>query len=255
MRYDNHMHTFFSADSEMKAEEALEQAERLGLGIVFTEHLDIGLPGEKKFEFDPEDYWKTYEPLRGKRLLLGVEMGMTQEAREANRAFSERVPFDVVIGSIHQLMGHDLYYPELYEKMEKGELYRLYFMTMAREVYQHSFIHVLAHIDYIARYATYENPELEYGEFTEEIDTVLGALVATDTLLELNTRRFGNRLAMKELVPIYCRYRELGGRYITMGSDAHVAASIGANFALAEEFAEECDLRVVTFIEGKMELC
>lgn len=253
LRYDSHIHTSFSADSEMRAEEALEQAKRLGLGLVFTEHLDLGLPGDKDFTFDPEAYWKAYEPLRGERLLLGVEIGMTQEFREENRVFASRVPFDMVIGSIHLIDGHDLYYPEIYSEREKEDLYRTYLISMAREVYHNNYIDTLAHIDYIARYATYGNPELEYADFTEELDAVLGALIVSDTVLELNTRRLSDRLAMKELVPIYRRYRELGGRYITIGSDAHAPEAVGARYALAEEFAEHCSLRPVVFYERQME--
>lgn len=253
--YDSHMHTAFSADSEMTAEDALRKAEQLGIGMVFTEHLDIGLPGKSEFCFDPEEYWKSYEPLRGNRLFLGVEIGMSPGAREENRAFAGRVPFDMVVGSIHMLDGTDLYYPAIYESREKQELYRAYFVSMAREVYQNDFIDVLAHIDYIARYAIYEDPSLDYGVFGDEIDAMLGALVATDTLLELNTRRLSDPKVLEELKPIYSRYRELGGRYVTIGSDAHTPDAIGAHFSLARDFAESCSLRPVTFCERRMEIC
>ena len=254
MRYDSHMHTAFSADSEMKAEEALERAERLGLGAIFTEHLDIDCPGEEDFTFDPQEYWKKYEHLRGERLHLGVEIGLTPESRAENRAFAETVPFDLVIGSIHLMEGYDIYYPEIYETRDKKELYHDYLMMMAREVYQNSYIDVLGHIDYVARYATYSDPGLHYEEFPEEIDAVLGALIATDTVMELNTRRMGDPSVLEELLPIYRRYRELGGRYVTIGSDAHTPDAIGANFAAAEEFAEHCSLRPVYFCERRMEI-
>jgi histidinol-phosphatase (PHP family) len=83
---------------------------------------------------------------------------------------------------------------------------------------------------------------------------VLRAAVETDTVLELNTRRLGERRAVKELVPIYTRYRELGGRYVTLGSDAHAADAIGAHFAAAEELAAATRLRIVTFKERRVEL-
>ena len=125
---------------------------------------------------------------------------------------------------------------------------------MAACLKTHDFIDVLGHIDYIARYAAYANPELSYGAFREAIDAVLRAAVETDTVLELNTRRLGERRAVKELVPIYTRYRELGGRYVTLGSDAHAADAIGAHFAAAEELAAATRLRIVTFKERHMEL-
>ena len=73
--------------------------------------------------------------------------------------------------------------------------------------------------------------------------------------MELNTRRLGESLPLKELVPTYKRYRELGGKYITLGSDAHNKESIGMNFKVAQDFAEALDLKIVTFRNRKMVDC
>ncbi len=256
MIFDSHIHTEVSADSEMKAAQALVRAEELGVGLVFTEHEDMDFPGEKDFTFSPDAYWEKYESLRGDALRLGVEIGMQAGLAGKNRAFVESVPFDQVVGSIHTLDGFDLYYPDIYRQHEKEELYRLYLRTMADCVRSHgAFVDILAHIDYIARYAVYSDPEISYAAYAEFIDDVLRALVETDTVLELNTRRFSKRLGMKELVPIFARYRELGGREVTLGSDAHTADAIGASFAEAEDMAEALGLAVVTFCGRKKEYC
>ena len=84
---------------------------------------------------------------------------------------------------------------------------------------------------------------------------ILRAAIETDTVLELNTRRLGSRLACKELVPVYTRYRELGGRFVTLGSDAHTADAIAANFGAAEELAAMVGLGLVTFAERRMVPC
>ena len=255
MIFDSHSHTSFSADSDMTAEDALKAARARGLGIVFTEHLDVDFPGELDFSFDPAAYWKQYEPLRGDNLHLGIEVGMQAGTAEASRAFVTRAPFDLVIGSVHLLRGIDIYEKECFEGREKDELYREYFRTMAEMIACHDFIDVLGHIDYIARTAPYENPELSYGASEDEIDAVLRTAVAQGVVLELNTRRLGSRRALKELAPIYARYHELGGRYVTLGSDAHGADAIGANFAAAEDFARAMGLSIVTFFARKMEFC
>ena len=258
MYFDSHVHTEFSADSEMKAANALREAEKQGLGLVFTEHLDYDFPsaGTEEFIFDPEAYWAKYEPLRAEgKLSLGVEMGMMASAREKNAAFVRRVPFDFVLASIHFLDVKDLYYPETFEGREKDEMYHEYFTVMCDEIYAHPFINALAHIDYIARNSTFDNPEISYGEFTDEIDAVLRALVETDTAIEINTRRLGAPRGIKELAPIYRRYRQLGGRYVTIGSDAHVPQGIGRCYDRARELARAFDLTIVTFRERKMRFC
>ena len=80
---------------------------------------------------------------------------------------------------------------------------------------------------------------------------MLRVVIETDTALEINTRRFGDRLAMKELAPIYRRYAEMGGRDVTLGSDAHKKETVGAHLALAAQMAEAYGLRTVTFHERK----
>ena len=258
MIFDSHMHTEVSADSAMKAADALERAAKLGVGAVFTEHEDMDFPGEKDFTFSPEDYWKKYEALRGEgeRLRLGVELGMQEGLAEKNRAFVKKAPFDQVIGSIHTLLGFDLYYETLYEGREKDEVYRLYLRAMASCVRSHgAFIDILAHIDYIARYAAYRDTELTYAAYGEEIDEVLAALIETDTVLELNTRRFDAPQGKASLVPIFRRYRELGGREVTLGSDAHDACAVAFAFCEAQDLAESLGLRIVTFFARRKEYC
>ena len=254
MLFDSHVHTKFSADSEMLAQEALKSAEQTGLGLVFTEHLYLE-SSPVDFTFDPEAYWQEYSSLRGENLRLGVEVGMREKTLEGSRAFVERVPFDQVTGAIHFMDDLDLYYPDFYQDKEKETAYRRYFQDMAENLHTHSFVDVLAHIDYVARYAPYDNPELDYGSFRQEIDEVLKAAIETDTVLELNTRRLGDSLALKELVPIYARYKELGGRFITLGSDAHKHEDIGAHFGAAREMAAALGLTVVTFCERQMDIC
>ena len=254
MLFDSHVHTKFSADSEMLAQEALKSAEQTGLGLVFTEHLDLE-SSPVDFTFDPEAYWQEYSSLRGENLRLGVEVGMREKTLEGSRAFVERVPFDQVTGAIHFMDDLDLYYPDFYQDKDKETAYRRYFQDMAENLHTHSFVDVLAHIDYVARYAPYDNPELDYGSFRQEIDEVLKTVIETDTVLELNTRRLGDSLALKELVPVYARYKELGGRFITLGSDAHKHEDIGAHFGAAREMAAALGLTVVTFCERQMDIC
>ncbi len=251
MLFDSHLHTEFSADSEMKAEDALARAEELGIGLVFTEHVDFSYQGKLKFLFSPEDYWKTYEPLRGERLALGVELGMVPGELAMAKEFLARAPFDEVIGSIHLIDGGDIYEKSIYEGKTQQEMYLRYFTLMRDMVRENPYIDTLAHIDYIARYAPYEKPGITYADWQDVIDEVLRAVVGTDTALEINTRRFDDRLAMKELAPIYRRFSEMGGRFVTIGSDAHRPEVVGAYLELAAQMAEAYGLEIVTFRERK----
>ena len=252
MVFDSHMHTKFSADSEMLATEALARADDLNLGVVFTEHFDYGLELDgKTFTFDAATYMREYKNLRGEKVLLGAEIGLRKFARAANENFLAAADFDFVIGSIHLVDDMDIYYPNFYADKDKATAYGKYFRQMAQEIALADF-DALGHIDYICRAAPYDDPEIDYETFHEEIDTVLKILVDRQKVMEVNTRRFDSERAIRELVPVYKKYRALGGRFVTIGSDAHKVDAIGNYFARALDFVREVDLTPVTFRERKL---
>ena len=58
MLFDTHIHTQFSTDSTMILADAQAQANKLGIGITLTEHMDLAYPGEPaSFVFDIDDYF------------------------------------------------------------------------------------------------------------------------------------------------------------------------------------------------------
>lgn len=255
MLFDSHMHTKFSADSQMSATEAVNRAVSLNLGVVFTEHHDFGLELDgREFSFAPASYMKAYKNLRSDNVRLGVEIGLRKFARTANENFLAQADFDFVIGSIHLVDDLDIYYPEFYVDKDKETAYRKYFNQMAIEAAICDF-DALGHIDYICRAAPYEDPEIDYATFQTEIDEVLKIVVDREKILELNTRRFYSDRAIRELMPVYKKYRALGGRFVTIGSDAHKVNAIGNYFARALEFVHELELVPVTFRERRLEKC
>ena len=254
MIFDCHTHTKFSADSEMSAVDAIKKAENLNLGIIFTEHFDYDAPGEYDFTFDPKKYFDEYKSLRGEKIRLGVEVGLRKSAREINKNFIASADFDMVIGSIHLVDDFDIYYPEFFAGKDKNTAYKKYFAAMIEETSAEDF-DVLGHIDYICRSAPYENPAIDYENFKSEIDEVLKIIVEREKILELNTRRLDKKSVFYELLPIYRKYKNLGGKFITIGSDAHKVESVGNYFKTALNFAEELNLTPVTFKNRQIELC
>jgi histidinol-phosphatase (PHP family) len=78
-------------------------------------------------------------------------------------------------------------------------------------------------------------------------------LIANDTSIELNTRRFDSKEVIENLLTIYKRYAELGGKHITVGSDAHTPEAIGMGEKTAKEIAEASNLKIVYYKERKIE--
>lgn len=254
MLFDSHLHTTYSADSQMELDEACQRAAELGIGLVTTEHMDL-LFEDERFTFDVNDYLRSYNKRRGAHLLLGIELGMQLKSAEMSRMLIEKHEFDYVIGSLHILFGVDMYLKACYAGRSRQEVYDAYFQTMLDNLKQHSYIDALAHIDFLCRYADFPQTDIIYSEQRERIDAVLQFLVEHDIVLEINARRLGDRQAVQHLQPIYQRYRELGGRYVTIGSDAHTPDSIASHFAQALELAEYNKLQPVYFKERQIRKC
>jgi histidinol-phosphatase (PHP family) len=253
MMYDTHIHTGFSHDSRMDIKEVLLKIKQLDMGVIITEHIDMNYPDPLAFNLDVASYFKEYSTLRCEQLLLGIEVGMGLEDISANRKLTETHPFDFVLGSIHVVDNADLYEEGFYTGKTKRQVYEQYFEVMFACLNAYDFIDSLGHIDYISRYARFADREVRYDEFAKCIDDILALLVRNQICLEINARRLGDRQAVDSLKPIFKRYYDLGGRYVTIGSDAHIPGDIGKNFTSAFEIAEYCNLKAVWFKERRME--
>lgn len=251
MLFDSHMHTCFSADSKMIIDEAVARGRELDIGITITEHMDISYPGPLAFTFDVEQYFAKYKKYRSDNVLLGIEIGMRSDCLDENCHLVETYPFDYVIGSVHVVDNIDIYTPEFYQGRNKETVYRQYFAAMLQCVSCYDGIHSLGHLDYIARYARFADPEVYYSEFREHIDEILIVLARKGKALEINTRRLGSKEAIEILMPIYQRFYEVGGRLVTIGSDAHRVTEIGRGLAEGLEIANRAKLKVVYFKDGQ----
>lgn len=251
--FDSHVHTSFSTDSKMNIEAAIERSKDLNLGLVLTEHMDINYPIKGKFTSNLDEYFKKYSKYISSNLLLGIELGMRIDCIEENKILVDKYPFDYVIGSVHLVDNIDLFTETFYKDKSKNEAYKEYLKCMLYCIKTHNFIDSLGHIDYISRYAIYEDAEIYYKDFSDYIDEVLKAAVLNNTVLEINTRRLDNSQAIDNFIKIYQRYYELGGRMVTIGSDSHRVENIGGHFHEAKNIADCCNLKLVYFRERKPE--
>ncbi len=253
MLYDTHIHTCFSYDSKMSLAEVRRKLAEVNIGAIITEHIDLNYPDTTAFKLDTEGYFQAYAPYRNDRLLLGVEFGMGPQEVMDYRRLAESCPFDYILGSIHVVGSFDVYDAQFYAEKTKEEAYTAYLAATLECLGVYDYIDCLGHIDYITRYARFPDRELYYHEYREYLDAILAILADQGKCLEINTRRLGDTRAADCLLPIYKRFRELGGRWVTIGSDAHYAADIGKNFSVARHIADCCGLRPVYFHKRQMQ--
>ena len=111
----------------------------------------------------------------------------------------------------------------------------------------------LSHIDYPCRYCSFDNKEIIVSNFKEILSEIFTILINKNKVLELNSSRLHIKSAEKALTEIYKLYKDLGGRYVTIGSDAHNYKNISKNFDIALNFIDYIGLQGVYFNKRKVE--
>ncbi len=243
IKTDYHMHTSYSLDASSSMEEMIAQAVNIGMTeICFTDHYEFEvLKTKDSYTIDYDKYVNEFNQLKEKysnkiNLMLGIELGLIETAGDDIRKLIEKYNFDFTIGSSHIICGDDLYLKKLYENRAKKEAYQIYFEETLKNILAIDGICVYGHLDYVSRYAPYPNKLFVYEEFSDVIDEVLKALISKNIGLEINTSGF--RYGLNQTHPhvsILKRYKEFGGKIVTVGSDSHHKKDVAAGFDKAYE--------------------
>ncbi len=163
---DNHMHSFFSTDSDEPMEEQVKGAIEKGLkSITFTDHYDIDFPYDEEYKdkpqpifvFDIEAYLKEIERLKLKykdRLIIrkGIELGIKEDINDKINKQVNTKDFDFIIHSTHLLFGMDPYYLNFWEGKDVKYTLEQYFLRVLSNLDEWTDYDTVAHLDYIVRY-------------------------------------------------------------------------------------------------------
>ena len=90
--------------------------------------------------------------------------------------------------------------------------------------------------------------DFDYSKVQQSLDKLLLTMIENNKALEINTS--GLRQPIGLTMPeeqIVRRYRELGGEYVTIGSDAHNAYDVGEGIETAMQMLKRCGFNKVTF--------
>ncbi len=239
---DQHIHTIHSPDASPRAtmHSHMETARAKGLSaLTFTDHVDFDSPVDLfKTLPDYDAIFNDAASLRTNaptpRIGVGVELGWQTSSEASMRALVKRYDFDYVIMSLHVGDGLDFHNGDFFAHYGREEGFKRYFQLVLESLKTYDDFDVYGHIDYISRYAP--NAPYDYGFKTHEkaIETILETLIARGKGIELNTSgwRYGLE-AMHPKKEVLQKYYALGGRTITLGSDAHDPEYLAADFEAA----------------------
>jgi histidinol-phosphatase (PHP family) len=257
---DAHLHTDQSPDSNVPIDAYAAAALEHGIPeIAITDHVDFerGAPAYAYATFaDRErvlrEAAERWAP-RGVHIRFGVELTYDRSWEAELREHVARHPYDFTIGSVHDrvespyhrtrvaawVAGHSL-----------AEVVAPYFDEVEAAA-RSGLFDAIGHIDGVKRYLYPHVTPAQLASAPELVEPILRALIESGTALEVNTS--GLRYSIAESFPhpdAVARFRELGGRAVTVGSDAHRAEHFAWGLADGYAIAAEAGFAELTFRRG-----
>jgi histidinol-phosphatase (PHP family) len=258
---DAHLHTDLSPDSDVRIDSYGEQAAARGIAeIAITDHVDFD-PTAPAFSFatfeqrersvrTAAERWAD----RGVTIRFGVEITWDRRWATEIREHLARHAYDFVIGSVH-VYASSPYAASRVARWVDGrslpDIVAPYFDEVEAAA-RSGLFDALGHLDFVKRYLAPHVTAADLATAPELYEPILRALVDTDTALEINTS--GLRQAANETYPspaIAARYREIGGRAVSVGSDAHRADAFAWGLADGYRAAAAAGFVALTFRRGE----
>ena len=257
---DAHLHTDLSPDSDVPIDAFAAQAAERGIAeIAITDHVDFerGAPAYAFSTFaerervvrDAAERWAD----QAVTIRFGVELTYDSSWEDDIREHLRRYPYDFTIGSWHDRINSpfsDRHVAGWVAGKSLPEIVGPAFKEVVAAA-RSGLFDTLGHIDMVKRYLYPHVTPDDLAGAPELYEPILEALVDSGTSLEINTS--GLRHAVEETYPspaIVARFHQLGGRAITIGSDAHRATQFAWALADGYDAAAAAGFEALTFRRG-----
>ncbi len=224
--FDFHMHSRVSFDGHASGYDMAVAARDHGMKeICFADHMDYE-PGAgiQTMLYDLDAYSREYDDLEipGITICRGMEFGMNPDNASQLALDAAKRHYDFILGSVHFVGREDVYFAPYWENKTVYEAEREYLQTTLQCVRAHEGFDVLAHLNFLSKSPAAPHPRpLPYGEHREIVDEIFRELVRKDMGLEMNTSGVDRHVGFLPEREFFIRFKELGGRIVTVGSDAH----------------------------------
>lgn len=275
MLVDMHCHTgIWSPDGEQSVEALLHAAKERGLaGVAVTDHYDHETvePTGRRWTFDVHAYRASLAEKRKPPsslcrerfpgLLIGIEFSyFEQHTAEINRLICEgQLDFSII--SLHEYQGIDpILQPDALYRGDLSGIYERVLRALAETAENIPSANIIGHYDFFSRYAPFAECKICYRHCPAAFDRLFRAMIRNDQALEINTGtvealHLKRGYAIQEAMPdteILRRYREMGGRRITIGDDAHRPGDVGRCFTPTLRFLKSQGIDELFWMEERV---
>lgn len=268
---DYHIHTNFSFDADKKStlDAICQSAIDSGLScIAITDHLEVNYKYEyPEFVYDAngarDEIFAAKEKYKGKLdIAYGIELGQAHHYPEDTKKILLENNFEFVICSLHILRSMKDFYFYFKENNDKSparldELYSLCLDEICEyiELFGDR-IDTVGHITYMHRYMAESGIYMDFTSHKEKLEALFSLAISKGVAIELNTstlyKGLGFTMPNKEIMEMYYN---LGGRLVTVGSDAHAPENVGRGISEGIGMLKDIGFdSVLTLKDGKKQL-
>ncbi len=235
--FNCHTHTKFSHDGNGSIEDLCNNAIKYKLaGFAVTDHCDCEYAEDaemlRKLSLSYSEAEECKEIYKDKLIISrGIEIGEALYNPKFAQDIINSKNYDVILGSVHavRIENYDMPFSIIdFSKLSDDfiDAYITGYFTDLLETAKKTDYDVLCHLTVVLRYIVYKykrtvNIKKHYHIITE----ILKAVIRLDKALEVNTSGIADGYFMPD-TEIINLYKSLGGKKITLGSDAHSPADI-----------------------------
>ncbi len=249
---DCHVHSRHSNDSETPIQSICAAAVNAGVAeVCLTDHLDRFHPTAeldvppvyREWLAEIEEARAAYPALK---LHIGLEIGDMAAHRDEIAAVVGGLPLDFRLLSLHVVDGVDPYEAQFFaDGRTQEQLYARYVEAKLESVLHFPDYDAVAHLGYCGKFAPYppETRPLRWRHAPDHLDLLLRHIAQNGRALEINTSGLKTTDSTIPGWDILRRFAELGGEFVTLGSDAHTPEFIAYRFEDAQRIAVSAGLR------------
>ena len=261
-RFNCHIHTNVSPDCFADPHSMAHAAVSAGFdGISITDHCS----GSHYISFNSYDLAKNMvntakmlqKDFSGKlEVLKGIEFEEMFWSPDYAQRLIDSFDFDIVLASVHKVSKCPTrkYFSRIdFSKFSNADLLTYvgwYFDDVLETVTKCDF-DALAHLTIIERYIRVKyRLSFSFEPFLTKIDEILKVLIARGKALEVNTSESPN-IGLMPNAAILKRYKDLGGKLVTIGTDAHKPEQVSIGFDLAVKTLKDCGFKYYVYYKNR----
>ena len=267
---DIHSHSKLSFDGSGDPLDMARRALELGVEhFAITDHLEI----DEFYDYE-RDYpaviagsRPAYDRINSRygdkmKIYFATELGQPlYDLPRAEKILAQN-DYDFVLGSVHRTEHYEHMSKIPDTEFDRKRVIKEYFEEMLALAEWGKFCS-LAHITFLMRFTSIDTPagvvadpekrsQAAFEVHKPIIDKILETIIKNGVALEVNSSGFRRRLGCPmPSAPFIKRYRELGGKMVTVGSDAHVIEDIAADIPKCIELVRELGFSEVCVFEKR----